>query len=331
MTTQNKSRRIEQLIEVLADGEFHSGERLGEQLGGISRTAVNQYIETLQQLGLEVFRVSGKGYRLASPLQLLHQQQIQDYLVTEQIELPLELQRVVTSSNDVVKELRVANPTAGLTVLAEAQTAGRGRRGRQWHSPFGTNLYLSMYWPLARGLSAAMGLSVALGVGIAELLDSAGVQNVQVKWPNDVYVNNKKIAGILVELEGHASEAAHVVVGIGLNLSMPSATKNIDQPWTDLASELPSALDRNYWAAKMVSECYRRLQAYDSDGLTPMLDSWQRFDKFYQKPVTLVMGNKNVVGRALGIDDDGALLVERNGQVERFHAGELSIRDVAEV
>lgn len=331
MTTQNKSRRIEQLIEVLADGEFHSGERLGEQLGGISRTAVNQYIETLQQLGLEVFRVSGKGYRLSSPLQLLHEQQIQAYLTAEKVQLPLVLQRVVTSSNDVVKELRKTDPSPGLTVLAEAQTAGRGRRGRQWHSPFGTNLYLSMYWPLARGLSAAMGLSVALGVGIAELLHSAGVENVQVKWPNDVYIDNKKIAGILVELEGHASESAHVVVGIGLNLSMPPGTKSIDQPWTDLASELPTALDRNYWAAKMVGECYRRLQAYDNDGLAPMLASWQQFDKFYNKPVTLIMGNKNVTGRALGIDNDGALLVERDGQVERFHAGELSIRDVAEV
>lgn len=324
---QQRRDRVISVIEQLSDGEFHSGEALGRLLG-VTRTSVGQYIQDLQSLGLDVFRVTGKGYRLREPLQLIDTQSIKKYLQPQTNIDSIVIERVVTSSNDTIKANMQRLPLPnGYAVFAEAQTEGRGRRGKRWFSPFGSNLYMSMYWRLDQGMAAAMGLSLALGTAVAQVIAELGIADVELKWPNDILIDGKKIAGILVELEGQALGVAHAIIGIGINLAMPSLLKNeIDQPWTDIRSNIGTSFDRNQLAALLVSKCRACLKEYDALGLAAFVDRWQQFDKLKNKPVRVIMGDKEIHGVAEGIDETGAILINCNGTLERFHAGEVSLR-----
>lgn len=314
------------LLQLLADGEFHSGERLGATLN-VSRAAVHNHIEKLTALGLDIFRVSGKGYRLSKPLQLLNERGVRSNLPPELENLPIYLHHVTSSTNDDIRFIIASGATPGSCVLAEMQTHGRGRRGKQWHSPFGNNLYLSIYWPLSQGLNAAMGLSVALGLAIAEALSSAGIENVSVKWPNDVYIERKKVAGILVELEGQAGGEGQAIIGIGLNLEMDEAQSTIDQPYTSVAAHLSEPINRNWWAGELITHCMRMLSVHDEDNLKGLLEVWRRFDHFYQKPVKLILGKHEQEGICQGIDEFGALLVQQEDGLKRYFGGEISVRN----
>ncbi|MDN7127528.1 bifunctional biotin--[acetyl-CoA-carboxylase] ligase/biotin operon repressor BirA [Pseudidiomarina terrestris] len=321
-----RNERVIKVIELLADGEFHSGQTIGDEIG-VTRTAISQYIKDIQGLGVDVFRVTGKGYRLAKAVELLDED-----IITRELKAPvanIEVERVVTSSNDVLRERLRENKelNAGYAVLAEAQTAGRGRRGKAWYSPFASNLYLSMYWPLEHGMSGAMGLSVAIGTALAETLAEDGMEGVQLKWPNDILVGGKKIAGILIELEGQATDSAHAIIGIGINLRMPDwLDAPIDQPWTDVETELNGRVERNQLVAKLLNKLRTALQAYDVEGLAPFIERWSSFDKLQERAVRIQFGEKYISGVAKGISEDGALLVEVAGEVKRFHAGEVSLR-----
>lgn len=330
-----------QLLQFLADGKFYSGEQLGQTLN-MSRMAVHKRINGLEKLGLDIYRVTGKGYRLATPLQLLEAPLIQQYLNTyfqqpQKIDYPApRLLHVTGSTNDDLRTLMSQSNKdsqnkglpKGTYLLAEMQTAGRGRRGKPWQSPFGCNLYLSMYWPLFEGVNAAMGLSVAIGVALAEGLTQAGLPEVEIKWPNDVYISGQKIAGILVELEV-ASEwqgEATALVGVGLNLQMPTEHPAIEQPYTCIQAYQTEKIDRNYWAAWLIHILYKALDDYAQQGIAPLIKSWRKFDRFYNQPVRILMGQHSHEGIACGIDESGALLVKQNGQVKRYFGGEVSVR-----
>lgn len=318
------------LIAVLADGQFHSGEQLGQQLG-VSRAAIHNHIEKLTALGLDIFRVTGKGYKLAKPLQLLNGEEIQRYL-GEHASAPVYLHHVTGSTNDDIKALAASKGElpAGTCVLAEMQTQGRGRRGKAWFSPFGANLYVSIYWPLQQGLSAAMGLSVAIGLSLAEMLKNAGIADVSVKWPNDVYIQRQKVAGILVELEGQAGGEGQAIVGIGLNLSLPTQHSAITQPYTSIDQHVAGEVSRNWWAAALIRSSLAGLQRYESEGLKPQLALWQQFDHFYQQPVTLLLGQHQQQGIGLGIDEHGAFLVQQHEGIKRYFGGEISVRNATD-
>ena len=206
------------LLKCLSDGEFHSGEDLGEMIG-VSRAAISKHIKGIQEWGLDIYRVQGKGYKLANQLDMLDQEK----LSAPSPDASLELIPIIGSTNQHLLE-RTNTLESGSVCIAEYQAAGRGRRGREWVSPFGANLYLSMYWRLDAGMAAAMGLSLVVGVAVVEALEEMGVEGIKLKWPNDLYHNDKKLAGILVELSGQSGGAAHIVIGLGLNLSMDPTT-----------------------------------------------------------------------------------------------------------
>jgi BirA family biotin operon repressor/biotin-[acetyl-CoA-carboxylase] ligase len=308
------------LISILADGDFHSGEHLGELLG-MSRAAINKHIQTIREWGLDVFTVPGKGYSLPSPIQLLDVERILNQLVDKRVTvLP-----VVDSTNQYLLD-RITELQSGDACIAEYQQAGRGRRGRQWISPFGANLYLSMFWRLDQGPAAAMGLSLVIGIVMAEVLKDLGAQDVRVKWPNDLYLNDRKLAGILVELTGKTGDAAQLVIGAGINLAMRETNANtINQGWINL-QEAGINIDRNELAATLLNELRQSLRQFEIDGLAPFIARWRALDNFIDRPVKLLIGEQQIFGIARGIDQQGALLLDQDGVIKPFIGGEISLR-----
>jgi BirA family biotin operon repressor/biotin-[acetyl-CoA-carboxylase] ligase len=244
------------LIAILADGDFHSGEQLGERLG-MSRAAINKHIQTLRDWGVDVFTVPGKGYSLPEPVQLLDETFIHGQIADNSVAvLP-----VIDSTNQYLLD-RLPELKSGDSCVAEYQHAGRGRRGRKWFSPFGANLYLSMYWRLEQGPAAAIGLSLVIGIVLAEVLQSLGADDVRVKWPNDLYLKDRKLAGILVELTGKTGDAAQIVLGAGINLMMRNVqAEDINQGWINL-QQAGIAIDRNVLAVQVINELRHSMKTF---------------------------------------------------------------------
>ncbi len=309
------------LINMLSDGHFHSGEILGEMLG-ITRSAVAKHIKILQSWGLDLYRVQGKGYCLSHPIELLNRD-----IILAACQCPhLDVIPVIDSTNQYLMD-RIGQMQKGSVCLAEYQEAGRGRRGRQWISPFGSNLYLSMYWRLDEGIAAAMGLSLVVGIAVAEALTEFGAQGVQVKWPNDLFVEDKKLAGILIEMTGQSGDAAHLVIGLGLNVFMSQYEgKDIDQAWTNLQSCCAVEIQRNKLISHLIQKLSDVLTEYERVGLNGFVNRWNALDKYLNRPVTLLMGDKKITGIARGINHTGALLLETAQGITPFVGGEISVR-----
>lgn len=308
------------LISILADGEFHSGEQLGERLG-MSRAAINKHIQTLRDWGVDVFTVPGKGYSLPEPIQLLDETMISSQIKQGKVAvLP-----VIDSTNQYLLD-RLSELDSGDACVAEYQQAGRGRRGRKWVSPFGANLYISMYWRLEQGPAAAIGLSLVIGIVMAEVLHDLGADKVRVKWPNDLYLQDRKLAGILVELTGKTGDAAQIVIGAGVNLVMRKVqAEDISQGWINL-QEAGVHIDRNKLAARLITELRDALQMFEQEGLAPFLPRWEKLDNFIHRPVKLIIGEKEIYGISRGIDVQGALLLEQDGVIKPWMGGEISLR-----
>lgn len=314
-----------QLVLYLAEGALWSGQWLGEQLG-ISRTAVAKHLEQLQQYGLDLYKIKGKGYRLAQPVQLLDAALIKELQLQQ---APVWVQSVTDSTNSqLMQKLKDGVvPEKGSVLVAEAQTAGRGRRGKQWFSPFGCNLYFSMYWQLEQGIQAAMGLSLVVGLAIAKVLQQQWQLPVRLKWPNDLYLDHKKLGGILVELAGQTHAQCDVVIGLGLNIRMPDQTdKAVDQPWADLTSALGQAIDRNLLVALLQHQLVSELQQFSQHGFASYVQEFNRLDQFAGEQVTLSSGSQSITGLCAGVDAQGGLVLENNGQKQSFYGGELSLR-----
>ncbi|WP_265511497.1 bifunctional biotin--[acetyl-CoA-carboxylase] ligase/biotin operon repressor BirA, partial [Providencia rustigianii] len=296
-----------QVIDILADGKIHSGEQLGERLG-MTRAAINKHIKTLRSWGLDIQTVTGKGYQVPNKINLLNKSDIEKYVDAVKI----IVEPVIDSTNQYMLE-RIPNLNSGDTCLAEYQSAGRGRRGRQWISPFGCNLYLSTYWRLEQGPAAAIGLSLVVGIVIAETLNKVCGNKVKVKWPNDLYMNDKKLAGILVELTGKTGDAAHIIIGIGINIGMNEnilqKEKPINQAWSSLTDEVEN-IERNKLAGNIINALRQSLLLFEKEGLKPFLAKWFDLDNFLGRSVKLLIGNDVITGIEKGINEQGALLLQ---------------------
>ena len=309
------------LIALLADGEFHSGEKIG-QLLGVSRTSVNNYIKALQEIGLDIYKVTGKGYCSATPLALLNRQVIQQLSGVDNV----HVEQILESTNQYLLD-KIPDLSNGQTCIAEYQTAGRGRRGREWVSPFASHLYFSMYWRLEAGIEKASGLSLLVGIAVVNALEKLGITGVGLKWPNDLYYQGKKLAGILIELNAQASDVCHSVIGIGINVRMPEHQgKLIDQPWVDLNSINAQAVDRNLLSGLLIKELNLLLSDYEEKGLAPFLTRWFELDYFLDKQVNLMIADNMQTGVCRGINEQGALLLEIDGEIKPFIGGEISLR-----
>lgn len=318
------------LLTQLADGRFHSGEQLARLLG-ISRTLVWREVELLRvAYALDIHAVRGRGYRLPQRLELLHERSILETLPAHQGELLRQLQLLLSvdsTSNYLLKQLPLGIDS-GSICCSEHQTAGRGRRGRSWVSPFGGSIYLSLYWRFDCGMTEIGGLSLAVGAVVAAVL-SKYINGVALKWPNDVIVAGGKIAGILVDVQGSAEGPVDVIIGLGVNLQLPEyASRHIDQPWTDMQRHHSGGVSRNRLAADLIGELLQAMQLFQEQQLAPFAAHWRRYDAFHGREVELHHARKKIRGIHKGIADDGSLLLEVNGSIEQFHSGEVSLRGV---
>jgi BirA family biotin operon repressor/biotin-[acetyl-CoA-carboxylase] ligase len=311
------------LLELLKDGRFHSGEALGAALG-VSRSAVWKQLQLLEaELNLPIHKVRGKGYQLASPLVFLNAEEI--LRSAPSLSWPVHIYDSIDSTNaEALRMVDVARAVPFL-VLAEQQMAGRGRRGRKWVSPYAQNIYYSLVLRIEDGLRQLEGLSLVVGLAVIQALRESGVQDVVLKWPNDVLVGRKKIAGILLELVGDPADICHVVLGIGINVNMQRAAE-VDQQWTSVQLEAGSAADRNALVARVSLQLQHYLDRHRASGFAALQEEWERNHAWQGRAVSLIAGVNRVDGVVLGVDRQGALRLDVNGVEKTYSGGELSLR-----
>ena len=325
----NVSDSQDKILNALKDGKFHSGESLGELLG-VSRTAVWKQLQKLEEIGLQVESVKGTGYRVANGIDLLVKDDITAHLRESNRNEPrsIELFQSLDSTNKYLQEQAEKSDCSGSVVLAERQTSGRGRRGKTWVSPFAANIYMSILWDFEQGAQALEGLSLAVGVAVRRALIEVGLEDVRLKWPNDIYIGNKKLGGILLEMIGDPAGHCSVVIGVGINVSMPaSIAVNIDQPWTDCCSESDAPIARSRLAALLIDNIFDILNDFESLGFAGYRDEWQEADAFKGLQGTISTPRDSVSGTVIGVDNSGAVQLKlMSGEVKSFIGGELSLR-----
>ena len=325
------------LLRLLADGHFHSGEALAAHFG-CTRGAVWYRMRGVEALGLRLFKVRGRGYRLAEPLDLLDESALVRHLAERAPALSVELLDECESTNSYLMQ-RLGASRSGRVVACEHQSAGRGRRGNRWASGVGTSLTFSLAWRFSCGTAALSGLSLAVAVAVAEALESCGAAGVGLKWPNDLLHDDRKFGGILIEVSGDPQGASGAVIGVGLNVRLAAAVAGaIERPVTDLAAILahsPETADargatpsRTACLAAILEHLAAALPRYERDGFAAFRDGWLARHAYAGRQVTITQGERTLhEGEALGVAEDGALLLRSARGVERVHSGEVSLRE----
>ena len=315
------------LLRLLADGEFHSGEVLAGQLG-ISRASVNNALRGVDGYGLILYSVRGRGYRLANPPQWLDAARIGNCLGAHGKYFQVKILDSASSSNTLLLQQAAQGAASGSVLAVEWQSGGRGRMGRTWHSGLGNALTFSLLWRFERGLSALSGLSLAAGVALMRALHAVGVEGAGLKWPNDVLGAHGKLAGILVEAQGDMLGPSAVVIGIGLNLSLPQPLlRQIEQPVTSLADMTATVPERNLLLAVLLRELHGVLCEFAQHGFAALRAEWESYHGMQGQLVQLLLPDGGrVAGTVRGVAADGSLELETAQGMRRFNAGEISLR-----
>ena len=324
------------LLRQLADGEFHSGEDLADKVG-LTRARVSQVLKDAEVAGLALERMKGRGYRLLEAPDFLDAKSIRDWLATfaethsETLPLAVEVVDQIESTSSELMRRTQRRDIHRTALAAEWQTAGRGRRGRVWTAIAGGSLTFSLGWNFEQGAGFLAGLSLAVGVAAVRALEAEGFRDIALKWPNDLIHRHLKVGGILVELNGDALGPSTVVVGVGLNVRLPTTFKrDIAQPVSDLtavAGRGAPPIDRNKLLARLAAELAATLGTYGAHGFAPFAAEWQRRHAYQGKPVKLLLPDgESVKGTVAGVDSTGALVLADGPRRARFLTGEISLR-----
>jgi BirA family biotin operon repressor/biotin-[acetyl-CoA-carboxylase] ligase len=319
------------LLVLLADGRLRSGEWLAKELQ-VSRAAVWKGVERLRALGLPVQALPRRGYSLPHPVELLDARRIGAELGPERAERlrRLELLFEVDSTNSRLLGNAAPPPGRADACSSEIQHAGRGRRGRRWIAPFGGGVALSVAWTFSDGAGALPALSLAAGVSVARALRRAGALGVSLKWPNDIWYQDRKIGGVLIELRAEAGGPAHVVIGVGVNVALPAAARREIEAGgarvATVADACPEAPSRNRVAGAILDELLSMLVEFEREGFAAFRDAWLALDALSCRPARVLLDHTAIEGRARGVDHEGALLLDTGDGVRRFVSGEASLR-----
>lgn len=323
--------KINFLIQELSDGEFHSGETLGNALG-LTRAAIWKLIKSLSEWGIDIESSTNKGYRIPDGLELLDKKKIVKYLEPKSRDMlqKLEIFDSLPSTNDyLLQTLKDKKSSIVNACFAEKQTSGKGRRGRAWHSPFGTNIYMSLLWQFEKDLSQLAGLSLVIAIAVINALHQYGIHDgLGLKWPNDILWQNKKLCGILIETRGEVTEILNTVIGIGLNVRMPNSVKEkIDQPWVDIKQIISGEIKRNQLAGLILNNLLLVIAQFEEQGMAPFISQWQQFDITYGKKIVIQTVSEKLSGIARGINQSGCIMLEdAQGKIHHFSIGEVSLR-----
>lgn len=317
------------ILKLLADGKFHSGEAIARHFN-VSRASVWNALQHAEQLGIEVFSVRGRGYKLPHAITLLEKHAIINELGKLAHTFKLEVHDHIESTNTYLMRKIDAEKSHATCVAAQLQTQGRGRRGRNWQAGLGASLTFSLLWRFQCGASALSGLSLAAGIALMRTLHAMGINNAQLKWPNDVLINREKLAGILIELQGDMEGPSTAVIGIGINLRLPeNIKKQIEQPATDLASTSTQTIDPNTLLGTLLKHLAEVLTEFEQNGLHKLHSEWMQHHAYHLQQVRILMPDgREIFGVVQGISEDGTLLVETNNGLQRFVSGEISLRGV---
>ena len=316
---------LRQLLALLADGQFHSGDELGQALG-VSRAAVWKQLKKLEDLDIPCSSVKGKGYRLQDAIELLDDDALRSH-VTYPID-KLDILLDTDSTNTYLFKQASEHMGKRYAVLAEKQTSGRGRRGRTWVSPFGKNIYLSLLVTIPGQVAELEGFSLLVAVAVERALVELGIDGVGLKWPNDVYLDGRKLAGLLLESSQSQPNYCQVVIGVGLNLSLSDTdAEKIEQPWAALKQYKPD-LSRNQIAGVLLNQLLWAVNEFQREGFAPWISYWAERDVFYRKEVMLSSVNERRQGIVKGVNRKGELLLQTERGIEVVVAGELSVRSV---
>lgn len=329
--TDGLSPQFMALLDLMADGDVHSGAELGDVLG-VSRTAVWKQLQKLDPLGIPLESRRGLGYQIPDGIELLNEEAILEGMkpLSRPLVNRLDIYPAIESTNAKAMSVAQGDGSHGYVCLAEFQSGGRGRRGRKWVSPYGQNIYLSIVAEFTAGAAALEGLSLAVGVSVAKGLSSCGIEGVQLKWPNDILAGDKKLAGILLEMTGDPMGVCRVVIGIGVNVRASSeGMQEVDQPWVN-ASDLNDNLSRNRLVAAMLDELMPMLVRFGGSGFSAYRQEWEALNAHRGKRVNLHGAAQGVIsGEVVGVTDQGGLVLNCQGEERVFTGGEISLRSLS--
>lgn len=320
--------QAQELLTALADGATVSGSQLAERTG-VTRAAIWKQVESLRARGVPVQSQGNAGYRLPWPLQLLSLPAIHAALPQEAGKHlgTLELHWDIDSTSSEIQRRAGSLPDLSM-VLAESQSAGRGRRGRSWLSPPGLNIYLSCLKRFDAGFASLSGLSLAVGVIVMRALAALGIGGAGLKWPNDVLSDGGKLAGILVELSGEYQGPCAAIIGVGLNVRLtPALRAQAGQPVNDLVSLSGGvAPDRNRVAAALVGALVDGLRQFEHNGFAAFVDEYAGHDLLRGQPLRLHGALGELEGTGAGVDARGALLLQTGDGVRAIDSADVSVR-----
>lgn len=326
-----KKQRAHELIAILSDQQFHSGEDLGSKLG-VTRSAIWKQIRELIKTGLEIESITGKGYRINQSIELLDENIIQQQLSSQtknHINKIIILDEV-DSTNHYLLSISKQNFDKNIACFAEKQTQGKGRQGRTWISPFGANIYHSFLCHFEKDPAEIVGLSLAIGIAVTNALKRYGISaGIALKWPNDVLYQGKKLAGILLETIAENHGQCSVVIGVGINTHLTlQQAKKINQPWTCIADITKEKIKRNALAGILLDELVTTIIAFKKNGLSRFVSEWKKLDYLMGKTVVIRHSRHSIQGIMQDITPRGELiLLTENNKQQRFLSGEVSLRE----
>jgi BirA family biotin operon repressor/biotin-[acetyl-CoA-carboxylase] ligase len=315
-----------QLLQLLADGKFHSGEVLAQHLG-VSRATVFNALAGVAEQGVSLQRIRGRGYRLDKPWQCLDSGEISRLLDNSAQFFLVEVLQQATSSNILLLQRATQGAPSGSVLAVELQTAGRGRIGRTWYSGLGNALTFSLLWRFDCSLNALSGLSLAVGVAILRAARRFGMDALRLKWPNDILTSQGKLGGVLIEAQGDMLGPSAVVIGIGLNCSLPDIVEQrIDQPASALDEVCAKMPTRSHLLATLLQEMASVLQQFAQGGFAVLRTEWEQYHAHQNMPIQLRLADgSSVSGIARGVSNSGELCLETHHGMRCFNSGEVGV------
>ena len=315
------------LVELLSNQQFHHAIDLAQTLN-ISPTAVLKMIKTLTEYDIPIHHVHGKGYVLKQPLILLNFKKINQLLKDININ-HIAIFETIASTQTYLSNQPTDESSLNIC-LAETQTQGRGRLNRSWYSPFGQNIYMSISCILKKNLSQLNGLPLVVALSLADAIDKFCHFDMPIftKWPNDLICNQKKLAGILVNVIPNRTFFSNIIIGIGLNVNLKkeNGRNQINQSWTSLSQINPQYYDRNLLISAIIHQLTLDMKIFQQKGWLPFISQWRKRDYLYGKSITATTHSGSIIGKAMGVSSAGHLKIKTNtNQWLNFSVGDIEL------